>query len=176
MPPHSFPVAILFLALFFFTQVFCECEVDKRADEQRTICNIMNYGASQGTRNDGADVGVAIMKAYTECVQKSNGPVTLLIPSGKSFRLMSRVVFDKARNIIIQWNGDVHLADMHKVQGFNLNGAMIQFTHCNDVKLLGKGTFFGYGVEYRLGSSFGNDVPMEKRPRMIMFYKALNVE
>jgi hypothetical protein len=168
------------LFLFAFgTLIVCHaaCQsVDVARKDSRKVCNIMDFGATEGTRDQGADVGPAIMRAYTQCVQKSNGSATLLIPAGKSFRLMSRVLFDKGRNLVVQWDGNIHLALMFRVNGFNLNGAMIQFMHCEGVKLLGKGTFFGYGVLYRQQAKVGNDVPLEKRPRMIMFYKANHVE
>lgn len=171
---RSFIILFLFGALTF-SHAACEVDDVARRDGGK-VCNFMDYGAIEGTRDQGADVGPAIMRAYTQCVQKSNGPATLLIPAGKSFRLMSRVVLDKARNMVIQWDGDIHLALMFKVSGFNLNGAMFQLTHCEGVKLLGKGTFFGYGVLYRQQAKVGNDVPLERRPRMIMFYKANHVE
>jgi hypothetical protein len=163
------------LALLCLSQVFCQNdELDCR--DAGTVCNIMDYGASEGTRDQGADVGPAIIKAYTHCVQKSKGPATLLIPAGKEFRLASHVIIDKPRDLIFQWDGNIHLSRMYNVKGFNLNGAMVQFTHADGVKLQGKGTFFGYGVSYRQGVKNGENVAMEKRPRMIMFFKASNIE
>lgn len=89
---------------------------------------------------------------------------------------MSRITFDKAHKMIVQWDGDIHLALMFKVNGFNLNGAMMQFMHCSEIKLLGRGSFHGSGVLYRQGAKVGKDVPLERRPRLIMFYKASHVE
>lgn len=65
---------------------------------------------------------------------------------------------------------------MQKEKGFNLNGAMFQFLHCTGVKLVGKGTFFGSGSLYRPNGVHGSDGAIEKRPRMIMFYKASHIE
>jgi hypothetical protein len=137
----------------------------------------MDFGATEGTRDRGADVGVAIMRAYTECIQKSKSPPTLLIPAGKDFRLQSRVIMEKARNFRFQWDGDIHLSLMYNDKAFNLQGAMIQFVHASNVQLVGKGTFFGYGSMYRPNGVHGSGgTSIDKRPRMIMFFKVTDIE
>ncbi|KAG8860324.1 hypothetical protein FRB96_003973 [Tulasnella sp. 330] len=69
------------------------------AAKRAVICNVLDYGGSIGS----ADIGPAILSAYTNCVQKAS-TATLYVPPG-SYDMQTWVTLDDGNNWAFQMDG-----------------------------------------------------------------------
>lgn len=157
-----------------FTFLLSSLLLASQAISTGTVCDITKYGATPGNRDQGADVGVAIMKAYNDCVLKNPGS-TLLIPAGKEFRMISHVnIKSNAVPFTIQWEGKIHLALLFKIPGADSNGAMFHFQNCAHIKIQGNGGFEGYGPLYR-PNGVSHTLTFSGRPQFFLFEHCTDV-
>jgi len=119
------------------------------------ICNVLDYGAKS---DNATDIGPAILNAYKNCIQTS--PVsTLLVPAGNF--LLNSIVPLGGSGYTFQLDGTITLA-----YNTNLGGYMIDFQHCSNIVLTGKGKIYGQGNLWRPNGDLSK---YPGRPRLVRF-------
>ncbi|RPA95795.1 pectin lyase-like protein [Choiromyces venosus 120613-1] len=117
------------------------------SDKSGTICNVLDYGAVA----DGAtDIGVAITKAFSQCVVGASGGATLLVPEGE-YLITTAVILNGGGKWAFQLDGLITLSE-----DGNFNGNAIVVRGATDFEMLssnGKGAIQGQGYKQRISGS-----------------------
>ncbi|KAG9002187.1 hypothetical protein FRB94_013194 [Tulasnella sp. JGI-2019a] len=109
------------------------------AAKRAVICNVLNYGGTIGS----ADIGPAILSAFTNCV-KTAASATLYIPPG-SYNMETWVTLDDGSHWALQLDGVIYRAS-------TTGGHMIIIQNANDFEMFSStsaGAIQGLGYECR---------------------------
>jgi len=119
------------------------------------ICNVLDYGAKS---DNTTDIGPAILNAYKNCIQTSPGS-TLLVPAGNF--LLNSIVPLGGSGYTFQLDGTITLAFNTKLGGY-----MMDWQHCSNIVLTGKGKINGQGNLWRPNGDLSK---YPSRPRLVRF-------